>query len=59
MNAGNMPMEALVRQFSDSSLVFWNGPDAEFATQIEGLVPPGVALIHLDKTPIYGGEVVG
>lgn len=43
--------DALASLFAGGALVFWNDPDAEFAGQIEGLVPSGVALIHLDKTP--------
>lgn len=42
---------ALSSLFTGSPLVFWNDPDAEFAAQVEGLVPTGVALIHLDTTP--------
>jgi len=43
--------DALASHFSSTPFVFWNDPDAEFAPAIEGLVPPGVALIHLDTTP--------
>ena len=44
-------IEALTSLFVGNQLVFWNDPDAEFAPQIEELVPTGVALIHLDTTP--------
>lgn len=43
--------DALANLFTGSPLVFWNDPDAEFAAQVEGLIPTGVALIHLDTTP--------
>jgi uncharacterized protein (TIGR02687 family) len=43
--------DALASLFASSPLVFWNDPDAEFSSVVEGLTPPDVALIRLDTTP--------
>lgn len=43
--------DALANLFTSTPLVFWNDPDAEFVTAVEGLTPGGVALVNLDTTP--------
>lgn len=43
--------DALVGLFSTNQTVFWQDQDGEYASAIETLTPPGIALIHLDTTP--------
>jgi uncharacterized protein (TIGR02687 family) len=49
--------DALSSLFSSSPLVFWNDPDGEFASSVEGLTPAGVALIQLDTTPCLQAKI--
>lgn len=49
--------DALSNLFASSPLVFWNDPDAEFASSVKGLTPVGVELIHLDTTPYLQAKI--
>lgn len=50
---------ALQRQFEvGQNLVFWNDPDSEFITEVDGLDISGVKLLRLDQTPALKAKVL-
>jgi uncharacterized protein (TIGR02687 family) len=50
---------ALERQFNEGQrLVFWNDPDSEFITEVDGLDISGVKLLRLDQTPALKAKVL-
>jgi uncharacterized protein (TIGR02687 family) len=52
-------LTALERQFNEGQqLVFWNDPDSEFTTEVDGLDISGVKLLRLDQTPALKAKVL-
>lgn len=50
---------ALQRQFEvGQNLVFWNDPDSEFITEVDGLDISDVKLLRLDQTPALKAKVL-
>ena len=51
-------LAALTRLFQEGhSLVFWNDPEGEFATQVDGIGIDGVEVLRLDRTPALQAKI--
>ena len=51
-------LAALTRLFQEGhSLVFWNDPEGEFATQVDGIDIDGVEVLRLDRTPALQAKI--